>query len=465
MRAAHFVFIYTALGLLVGANTLRAQESLWHAEENGKVYTVEENQIIQYDFERGKKLILRQSLWVVMDSFATVSPLDALHKLGDPYVFHLDDSLIISFSGSGVVFGVGAQQLPKRVDQTYYSGYNYASLRASYDGTLYSFGGSGFWTRNHNMIYFDVELKEWERTTSFTNLPDDYSLLWVAEKEPGLYVTCSFPDPLLTPGQEHRLVYEFDFAKKNSRFLGYLPFDLDKVPHEYTFIGYIGGYFLLEMDKRLYIGDVAKNTMYIVEDIISGTGSYNGYEGVFIAGEKVVFVSSASTLSNPSVRVTQLTMEELLSKSTDTGLPVYTSRTTFFFEKYTAEFVAIFVAIALLIAFLVRYNLSQPGQEKQFVLSLNDGERRLIRFLILLPPRQTATILDIDSILNTEDKSWENQRKIRSKSIQTVNQKAQDILGYLDFVQRIPNPEDKRERTYRISPEYLTVASSLLRYI
>jgi DNA-binding MarR family transcriptional regulator len=38
-------------------------------------------------------------------------------------------------------------------------------------------------------------------------------------------------------------------------------------------------------------------------------------------------------------------------------------------------------------------------------------------------------------------------------------------LGYLDFVQRIPNPEDKRERTYRISPEYLTVASSLLRYI
>ena len=108
MRDAHFVFIYTALGLLVGANTLRAQESLWHAEENGKVYTVEENQIIQYDFERGKKLILRQSLWVVMDSFATVSPLDALHKLGDPYVFHLDDSLIISFSGSGVVFGVGA---------------------------------------------------------------------------------------------------------------------------------------------------------------------------------------------------------------------------------------------------------------------------------------------------------------------------------------------------------------------
>ena len=465
MRRAFFLLFLSALHAFAGISRAYGQTSLWVAAENAKAYVLEHDQVIQYDFGVGKKYILRQSLWVEVDSFPTLDAHDALQKFGRPYVFELGDSTLFSFSGSGVVFGMGEGKLPQRVDQTYFSGYNFNSFRAIHDNRLYSYGGQGFWMRSPALIYFDESLKEWERIVDFRNLPEDYAMHWAAERSSGVFIISSFPDLDVAPNTIYHEVYELNIPERMGQFLGYMQLDLNKEFEECRFIGYMGHRFLININNRLYVGDVLENKLYQVLDMMAGTRSFNGFEGVFISNGKIVLVYSASTMSNPNVRVTTLTFEELMDRSVEIGQPLYISRTQFLFSKYTLEFLVILLAILFFVAFLVRYNLAQPGVEKQFVESLSEAERRLLRFLILLPDHEKASISDIDSILNTADKSWENQRKIRSKSIQTVNQKAQDILGYLDFVQRIPNPEDKRERTYRISPEYLTVASSLLRYI
>jgi hypothetical protein len=73
--------------------------------------------------------------------------------------------------------------------------------------------------------------------------------------------------------------------------------------------------------------------------------------------------------------------------------------------------------------------------------------------------------MDIDKILDTGDKSWENQRKIRSKCILGINQRAESMLGYLELIQRVPNPDDMRERTYQIALEHRTNAATLLRHL
>jgi hypothetical protein len=170
-------------------------------------------------------------------------------------------------------------------------------------------------------------------------------------------------------------------------------------------------------------------------------------------------------MSNPSVRIRKLSLDELWAQSVDSGQPIYVTRWKFLYTKYTTELLVVLLSVLFLVAFLVRYNLAQPGIERQFVQSLNAPERRLLRFLILLPSGQTATIRDIDAILDTADKSWENQRKIRSKSIQIINSKSEQMMGYLELIQRIPHPDDKRERTYQINPEHKTSATTMLRYI
>jgi DNA-binding MarR family transcriptional regulator len=149
----------------------------------------------------------------------------------------------------------------------------------------------------------------------------------------------------------------------------------------------------------------------------------------------------------------------------DMEMPVYRTTAEQLFWRYTSEFVLVFLALAFLILFLVRYNLRQPGIEKQFVEALNPQEVRLLRHLILLPPGRSADIGEIDLLLEMEDKSWENQRKIRSKSLTNINTLAEELLGYRDFILRVPHPEDKRARLYHISPEYRNVATSLLRHV
>lgn len=464
MRFHLYSLILSTLAFIGGPLHAYSQGNLWVASESGKAYTLELGQMVQYDFQRGKKSINRQSLWIEVDSFATLPQLDALYKFGSPYVFTLGDSIVFTFSGSGVVFGKGPGKLPQRVDNTYYSGYNYECFRALHEGVLYSFGGSGFWARSPALIYFDQDLKEWERLSSFANQPEFFAMLWAAEKSPGVYISSSFPDKDWPTNTTNREVYQFDFPNRTSQFMGYMTFDLDEAPHEYNFIGHIGPYFLLQIDQRLHIGDVAQNKMYLVHDLLVGTASYNGYQGIFIADQQIVHVHSASTMSNPSIHITTLSIDELLARSIDLDKPVYISRIQYIIRKYTTEFLTILIAILFIVAFLVRYNLSQPGVEKAFVESLSDSERRLLRFLILLPDSETATIHDIDALLNTADKSWENQRKIRSKSFQSLNEKALKFLGYMDFIQRIPNPDDKRERTYQLSPEHKANAASFLRH-
>lgn len=465
MRRAFFLLFLSVLASIMGTSRAYGQTSLWVAAENAKAYVLEQGQVVQYDFRVGKKSILRQSLWAVVDSFPTLGGQDAVQKFGNPYVFEFGDSTVFSFSGSGVLFGMGAGKLPRRMDHTYYSGYNFESFRGIHDNTLYSYGGAGFWSRSPALIYYDATLKEWERITATGSLPEDYAMLWAAERSPGVYITSSFPDPDVAPNTTYHEVYELNISERSNQFLGYMQLDLDDEVNEYEFIGHLGHHFLIQIDKRLYVGDILQNKLYQVLDMMAGTGSFNGYEGVFISGGKIVLVYSASTMTNPNVRITTLTIEELINRSVEMEHPLYISRVHFLFAKYTVEFLAILISILFLAVFLVRYNLAQPGVEKQLVESLSEAERRLLRFLILLPDHEKASMADIDSLLDTADKSWENQRKIRSKAIQSVNNKAEERLGYLTFIQRVPNPEDMRERAYRLSPEYKTASISLLRHL
>lgn len=456
---------YIVLAITLASGTAVAQQSKWVGKDNAKVFVYEENSLFEYNFVTGYKSVLSRSLWQVVDSFATLSPIDALQRCGRPVVFTIEDSILITFSGSGLVYGLRPGELPKRIDNTYFGGYNFDAFRFIHKDEIVSFGGHGFWMRNNNVLYFDTELHEWERLSSFVGLPSDYAEFFSAQSKAGEYIIANFPDPDVAPEVQNHEVYEFNMNGRSVSSLGVFSFDLDKAVANYAFIGSVGRYFLMEINTELIVGDIVANKLYKVRDIFAGTAAFNGYEGVLISGEDIVLIYSASTMSNPNMRIEVLSVEELLARCDELDKPVYVGRATYLFSTYTAAFLSVLLGIMLLAGFLIRYNLAQPGIEKQFAQSLSESQQRVLRYLLLLPIRERATIMDIDKILDTGDKSWENQRKIRSKCILGINQRAESMLGYLELIQRVPNPDDMRERTYQIALEHRTNAATLLRHL
>ena len=88
---------YIVLAITLASGTAVAQQSKWVGKDNAKVFVYEENSLFEYNFVTGYKSVLSRSLWQVVDSFATLSPIDALQRCGRPVVFTIEDSILITF--------------------------------------------------------------------------------------------------------------------------------------------------------------------------------------------------------------------------------------------------------------------------------------------------------------------------------------------------------------------------------
>jgi DNA-binding MarR family transcriptional regulator len=462
---SNYLKLLLILALTALPKVLKAQASAWVAGEAGKAYVFQKDSLIEINFHTGTRQLLRNAVWQALDSFPIMGEPDRLMRHTKPYVLTHGDTTIISFPGSGVVYGLNTKGHPVRLDDTYYGGYNFDSFRALHQGALYSIGGSGYWQRNGLILYFDQQLREWERITPFFGMPNEFSLSFGAQVDSNVFLLCNAPDKTVEPSLTDFQIYRVNLKDREAGSIGVFSLDDGSREHVITAVGHLRNYALFDLDGFLYVADVKANKLYEWRDLTAGTGPYNGFEGVVIQNDTVTLIYSSSTITNPSVRFTKVPYEEVLSYCEDIDMPVYRTTAEQLFWRYTSEFVLVFLALAFLILFLVRYNLRQPGIEKQFVEALNPQEVRLLRHLILLPPGRSADIGEIDLLLEMEDKSWENQRKIRSKSLTNINTLAEELLGYRDFVLRVPHPEDKRARLYHISPEYRNVATSLLRHV
>jgi hypothetical protein len=78
------------------------------------------------------------------------------------HLFKTSSGLKAVFPGTGKVFLVDtAAGIIERIDETYYSGYNFDSYQFIRNDTIYSFGGYGFWIQNNLLTYYSDVRKEW----------------------------------------------------------------------------------------------------------------------------------------------------------------------------------------------------------------------------------------------------------------------------------------------------------------
>jgi hypothetical protein len=455
-------FLIAFLGL---STPLLGQASAWVAGESGKAYFLKKDTLIQVDFLTGTRYVLLNSLWQPLDTFPVMKEPDRFMKHTRPFVLSTSDTTIISFPGSGLVYALDNKGWPIRLDNTYYAGYNFDCFRGLSGGTLYSLGGTGFWSRNSIVSYYDSDLKEWERITPFSGVIKGFAFQLGAQVDSSTFIVVNSPDRTIEPSLADYEVFRLNFASREAEVIGVLSIDDGSREHTLRNVGSIRHYAFFQADGLLLVADMLENKLYEWLDLTSGTGAFNGYDGILIQNDTLLLIYSASTITNPSVRFTKVSFGDILRNCRDTDMPAYRTIAEQLFYRYTTEFLLVLLGVLFLVVFLVRYNLRQPDMEKQFVQKLNPHEVRLLRHLLLLPPGRSADITEIDLLLEMDDKSWENQRKIRSKTFARLNELADEMLGYRNFILRVPHPEDKRARLYHISPEYRGAAQTLLRHV
>ncbi|MDP4833393.1 MAG: hypothetical protein NWQ98_01745, partial [Schleiferiaceae bacterium] len=121
-----------------------------------------------------------------------------------------------------------------------------------------------------------------------------------------------------------------------------------------------------------------------------------------------------------------------------------------------------FIALTVLI---LRYQRSRPSIERNFAQSLSPLARLALRHLLLQSTDSLVTPDELNQILGIEDKTWDNQRKIRSTVLQEIEEKGMEFLGVPSFIERVASEEDRRIRRYRIKLELRDDLLPFLKYV
>ena len=455
-------FYIVLLGLLWNLG-LFGQASNWLAEAPGVAFVYKHDSLFEINFLEGQRYYLDNRIRIPLDSFEVMAEPDRSVKHTQAHVVTNKDTTIISFSGSGLVYGLNKAGIPIRLDETFFSGYNFHAFRGVHNNRLYSIGGTGFWQRHSLVTYYDPQLKEWEIIRPFPGLSDSYTHLFSAQLDSNTMVLFNDPER-----EEITDAYTFDVVgvdlkNMRARNIGILGASQKFRERPIRAIGSIGEFAFFVLDQSIYIGDVKANKLYRWAKEPVGASSLDGKEGLLLQGDTIYVFTAATTLTNFNRSLIKVTKEDLLNYCEDTELPLYQTVTTHVFEAYTAEFVFLSIAIIILAGFIIRSRYRRVPKEQRFVDSLSKHERAILCHLLKLPISAQIDIQDLDTYLEMGDKTWDNQRKIRSKALQNINSLANDIYGLGDMVVRNPSLEDRRIMLYNLSPDYGRYTRALLK--
>ena len=348
--------------------------------------------------------------------------------------FYTGDSVVtFTLHGMGNVYAYKANtQTLERLDHSFYKGYNFSSTEFIRQDTLYSFGGYGFWHFNNTQTFFEKKSKEWFLYKSKNKGPETIKggLQGYDGAKDVFYSGLGFDDPRLIGGKREnsKRFYQFDFKTKEWTYLGEVNKDL-QLTNTHLEIYWNGRYFIGWSTDLLYIIDPSKNKIY----------SNSKIELAFDAGGKLH--TKADTLlyySSNGRTILKYAIKNIIEDSDELG-PLYTSGISL------TGYMGIGFGM-LLIGGLGTYVKVRRSKRKRNTL-FTAQEESLLKAIIKSGNLSTQ---DMNEVLGAASKSFDNQRRIRSVTIQGMNQKLLQVYGVKEGVETQAEAEDKRFNNYRL---------------
>lgn len=400
------------------------------------------------------------------------------------------DGLLATIEGTGFVYKFDTSACRWiRIDSTILHGYNNRSYTFYAGNTLYSFGGTGLFNTNGALRYFSTEKSEWEAVLLNREIPHvfeatDNFYLDTANKKFYLTGLHSY-NPIIKSSRwiDSRInnrVWELDLEHRDWNRVGYakdtglavigispwgMMFNSQMRPDVADFINnrYLWGTENARKKFTRFFRSTAKPSIAYFIDSTLYFGNYSGYMD--------------------SVKFS-------FSDFTDSGIPMYTvpDQVTISSEKIMTAIVLLSL-VALNVILLVKLRKKkvttpvkkdrstpapQPvatpanfhGQNTVRLSEQLDEKEKWILEFILEQSRynRVVSIEELNKILGVSHKNLEIQKRQRSDTLSSINQKLSYLAnnGY-PVIDKRRNLEDKRSFEYFIHPDLFAPLQEILK--
>lgn len=396
------------------------------------------------------------------------------------------NGLFLNHLGTGRIYQwKGDEHIGKwvRIDSTFFTGYNFLSLFFSVDTTLYSFGGIGFWHINGNLRRYNSFSGEWNIKRLNNSIPWIYhtdQLFYIDTAQKKLYINGQglLYDAGIKADQVDsstlKKMYCLDIEKGSLVELGKYQSEawgfFGQTPWG-TVVSY-NELVDFKNNKCYKLSRRVENNLYRL--LANSTSSDFVMQYSFWLDSALYF-----TFNNQKYDSVIIKQSDLIStdKTFYYSTPVNTP------EQHSSEsmwrwMVSICIAIMISTIFIVKYvkkktksnqteNKNHLPTNESFVheqFKFTEVELNLIKTIFensIL--KKMTTINEINNILGCSNKNIEIQKRLRSDSINTINQKCcMNLLVDYKIIQRMRSDFDRRSFEYYIDEKHLQQVSKLL---
>lgn len=356
------------------------------------------------------------------------------------------ESLLFTVGGTGMVYSFNPnKRILKRLDKTYYRGYNFKAPQFLRKDTLYSFGGTGFWGYSKALTYYDIKLREWQDIRpinfgpeSFVNGYQGYSK--IADK----FYSGAPHRWLLLKGYPRVIddkLFAFDFKSSKWSTLGKINPDIP-IDENNTII-WDGTHFLKFTLSKIYFIEPIKNEAYLFEN---NKLFFPSLDHIRVLNDTIYIFHENQTT------IVKLSKKDLLKQAKLIGV-FYVNDYSLIYQYAIAGF-SVLGFIALGYVFI---NKKRKYQKKNIDSDNLFDELELLFLKRFLESEKESenyvSVVQINEILKIDAKSPEHQRRLRSKFLKDLNLKFLINFKIKEAIIRIKSDEDSRLIYYKLTHE------------
>ncbi len=361
------------------------------------------------------------------------------------HFFHCNHDRLVKFTfpGTGQVYQYDiAKNTLSRLDNTYYKGYNFKATQFLRRDTIYNFGGYGFWHYTNVITFYDQEFREWQLVRPEDEGPKSLVGGYQGyDAKNDIFYSGAAESDLATRKFGKTIdenIYAFNFKNQNWSKLGTIN---PKLPfRSLRSVYWDGEHFIQWSGDKIYLIDPQFNKVYLVDEPM---------RCCFTPNDR--FYSIGDTIYNyweNQTNLTKLSKSNLLKKAKLIG-SFYTPDGSNPFLYTILLFVAIIIGIVI---FFILRKIKYKNRNKSF---LNDTELTLLNKMIAISQfsDKQLSVIEVNEILNIDQKSPDNQRIIRMKFLKDLNAKLLLNLQIDEAIERVSSKEDKRLVLYKLKPK------------
>ncbi len=378
--------------------------------------------------------------------------------------FDYNKLILLTIPGTGQVYTLDQRKmLFKRLDKTFYRGYNFGAIQFFRNDTLFSVGGSGFWHANNVSTYYDFKAKEWEMTST----PEESGPRWMKsdfggyDKKRSVISVIEFPSLYETRNQvKSNRYFEKDLRAKQWTLFGEVQVDFIKdlgiKRLESEFLD--GKYFFFDGSIPVW-ADPVTNHIYQINTVIPMFNinfEYEFHDGYIYSYKRM----NALTNEHSIIKIDSISINKLTELSTVKG-PFYIKPYPFERMVYGGAALLILVAGAIY-AYRRRKTNKVQDSLTEPLDGLPAGASAFLLACLEYPKGHTFSSQHFTEIMGYDTYAYETQRQVRAKLIKGINSYFWAHYRLDEVIIRQTANDDKRFSVYLIAESHYDTLKKLL---